>query len=65
MSLIDRNLLISAQVPDSVDIHPTGTGCEGWVGQAHDMLVVAKVYDFKYEICGRCGTVRISERRGL
>lgn len=64
MSFIERNLIITNQVLDSLDIHPTGTGCDGrW--QMHDMLVTANVHDFKYEICGRCGTVRISERRGL
>lgn len=60
MSLLDHELLITNQVPDSVDVHPRGHGCDSLTGGCEFFLDTSAA-GFKYRICGRCGTVRIIE----
>ena len=58
--LCERELLITNQVPDSLDIHPRGHGCDIH-GMACDFFLDVKAAGFSYHICGRCGTMRICE----
>jgi hypothetical protein len=64
MSLIERELLIFSVVPDSLDVQPRGQGCYSGFCEPkpdHRFREPAYAAGFKYEICGACGTVRISE----
>jgi hypothetical protein len=56
--LIERNLVITSVVRDSLDVNPRGYGCY----DAHEFLPKIEANDFIYRICPRCGTVRINER---
>jgi hypothetical protein len=63
--MIEQDLIITRPAkPDAMDVHPRGVhdGCEVPFGD-HVFMVTALIRGFKYEICGRCGTVRISEQR--
>lgn len=63
MSLIDRELLLMSVVPDSIDVQPRGEACFALdANPQHEWCFSALAAGFKYEICGRCGTVRIHER---
>lgn len=62
--LIERDLLIMSVVPDSLDVQPRGTACYSGFAEPipdHGFRQPIFAAGFKYEICGRCGTVRISE----
>jgi hypothetical protein len=62
--LIERELVVNAIEPDSLDINPRGSGCySGFCSPVPDHRFHEPVYaaGFKYQICGACGTVRISE----
>lgn len=64
MSLIERELLIQSIKPDSLDIQPRGQGCySGFVSPVddHSFFLTTEAAGFTYQICGRCGTVRITE----
>ena len=52
-------------VPDcnrTIDIHPRGGGCDA-LSDYHEFFLDLQAAGFIYRICGRCGTVRIGERR--
>jgi hypothetical protein len=65
VSLIERELVINAVKPDSLDINPRGSGCYSGFCEptpAHRFRDPIYAAGFKYQICPACGTVRISER---
>ncbi len=64
MSLIERELVVNSVKLDSMDISPRGCGCySGFCSPVPDHRFHNQVYaaGFKYQICGVCGTVRITE----
>jgi hypothetical protein len=66
MSLLDHELLIQGVGDGMLDIQPRGQGC--YTGFAtptpdHDFFLTTQAAGYTYKICGRCGTVRIAERR--
>lgn len=62
--MIVRNLIITAPLqPDTLDVHPRGDGCEQILNH-HVFFLTTEAAGFTYQICGRCGTVRISEKHG-
>lgn len=62
--MIERDLIITVPKHDTVDVHPRGQGssCEDLPDQGHRFFAKVNGAGFKYEICGQCGTVRISEQ---
>lgn len=60
--LIERELIIEHRKPDSLDIQPRGAGCPFPPANDHEFFLSVQAAGFTYEICGRCGTVRITER---
>jgi hypothetical protein len=63
VSLIERELLIFSVVPDSLDVQPSGQGCYSGFAVPipnHEFRDPTYAAGFKYQICGECGTVRIS-----
>jgi hypothetical protein len=63
MSLLDQEILIISNGPGSVDVRPRGTGCDYITRDMHDFFLTTYAVGFEYQICGRCGAVRIKERR--
>jgi len=59
--LIERELLINSVVPHSLDIQPRGEPCVAMKPGEHMFVLRFAAAGFMYRICGRCGTVRISE----
>lgn len=62
--LIERDLIIERRNPDSLDILPRGAGCVFMPGSDHPFFMNVQAAGFTYEICGHCGTVRITEHHG-
>lgn len=65
MSLLHQEILIQSIDGDTVDVQPRGQGCySGFAVPTpdHDFFMKLHGPGFTYQICGRCGTVRISER---
>lgn len=60
--LLEQDVIITNQVPDSIDVHPRGAGCDNMQGGC-DFTLDTKIASYRYRVCGRCGTVRIMERR--
>lgn len=63
--LIECDLVVMSAGPDSLDVQPRGDACySGFCDPTPNHVFREPIYaaGFKYEICGRCGTVRISER---
>lgn len=63
--MIEREITITQPPePDTIDVHPRGadTQCEFLMNQ-HVFFIVAIACGMRYQICGRCGTVRISDDR--
>lgn len=63
--MIERDItLTQPPEPDIIDVHPFGIGsqCEHMMN-AHAFFIVAKACGLQYSICGKCGTVRIAEKR--
>ncbi len=61
MSLIERELQISWVKQDSVDIHPRGMQYSCRNIEDHHFFLKVESSGFKYQLCGRCGTIRIGE----
>ena len=62
--LIERDLTIQYVKPDSLDVQPRGDACYAGFCEpvpAHAFRDPIYAAGFKYQICGACGTVRISE----
>jgi hypothetical protein len=62
--LIERELEIHNIKPGSLDVCPRGSGCySGFCSPIPDHRFRDPIYaaGFKYQLCGACGTVRISE----
>jgi hypothetical protein len=67
MSLIERELVINSIEPDSMDVNPRGSGCYSGFCEPiadHKFFLTTEAAGFKYQICGHCGTVRITELHG-
>lgn len=63
MSFIERDLIISSPGPDTIDVHPGGSdSCAPLLNNRHAFFLTVDAASFSYKICGRCGTVRITER---
>jgi hypothetical protein len=60
--LIERELQIHSVVEDALDIQPRGEACYTSLS-AHDFFLTTRAAGFIYQICARCGTVRIAEER--
>lgn len=64
--LIERELTISNPFLDALDIHPRAYHCDQPPCQTldggHRFFIKVEAVGFTYEICGRCGTVRIKEQ---
>jgi hypothetical protein len=58
---IEKELLIVSAKPDSLDMQPRGQPCDAINVEAHMFVLKFATAGFMYRICGRCGTVRISE----
>lgn len=62
--LIERELTISIPRQDAADVHPRGPDADCIAAmRGHHFFAEIEGCGFKYSICGRCGTVRISEQR--
>lgn len=59
---IEKDLAVSMPSRDALDVHPHGTHCDMHL-QAHKFNLEYEACGFTYKICGRCGTIRISEKR--
>jgi hypothetical protein len=59
--LIERDLTITAVVRDSLDVHPRPDHCDQVMDGGHGFFLSVNAAGYRYQICGRCGTVRISE----
>jgi hypothetical protein len=63
MSFIERTLILSSPGPDTIDVHPGGSdSCAPLLNNPHAFFLTTEAAGFTYQICGRCGTVRISEK---
>jgi hypothetical protein len=62
--LIEKELEISVPHSDAADVHPRGvrSSCDQMMS-AHAFFSKIEAAGFVYELCGRCGTVRITEKR--
>ncbi len=62
--MIERELIMSIPHADAADVHPRGqhSSCEDRM-EKHGFFASIEAAGFEYQICGRCGTVRISELR--
>jgi hypothetical protein len=61
--MIERDLIINQVMPDTLDILPSGQVCDVMHPEYHEFFLETKAASFTYKICGRCGAVRIGERR--
>jgi hypothetical protein len=59
--IIERDLIINAVVPDSLDVAPRGNSCFAIQGTGCVFFLNVEAAGFTYNLCNRCGTVRIKE----
>jgi hypothetical protein len=61
--MIDLDTTITAVSPETLDIHPRLDHCHLQpVFEGHSFFLRFEACGLSYGICGRCGTVRISEQ---
>ncbi len=59
---IEKDLVIDHILPDSLDIYPRGSGCDLFNPKYHEFFAEISAAGFTYQLCGRCGGVRITEK---
>ena len=62
MRLMDE-VQIESREQDQIDIKVRGESCFDWEASGHEFFLTTHACRLTYQICGRCGTVRVEERR--